>query len=117
MLTVSDFGIVIDDECQARYDFSLYMMPHTYSLYLEARNEIFNAKSFTVDRCISSKKEFEADKYFSYLNSNGIFRAFIGIAQKDIVNCKITIGDLACYVENYENFLLPQNYIPLKNTE
>ena len=44
MLTVSDFGIVIDDECQARYDFSLYMMPHTYSLYLEARNEIFNAK-------------------------------------------------------------------------
>ena len=107
----------IGNECQIKYDLSLFKSSHDKSLYLEARNEILYADYLMVECNSSISRNFTVNKHLSFFNSHTIFRAYIGNSEYTTVGCNITINYDTCEVTNDNYTFSLKNYNPQKNTE
>ena len=116
LVILSAFGQFVN-ECQKNYDVSLYIMPNDQSVYLEARNQIFNAKNLEVECESGIITNFIVSKHLSFFNTHVLFRAFLGKSENITLSCLLKIDDFMCRVNNDIYTFSSEKYIPQKNSE
>ena len=117
LLTLLSISVISNEYCKKNYDLSLYIMPSDNSLYVEARNQIFNAENVGIECETGITTKFSVKRHLSFLNSQPVFRAFVGKLESTTVSCLVKIDESRCQVSSDIYTLSSENYIPLNNSK